>query len=72
MARPKNPQRLKALEDGAKFYMGPVCQHGHSGERYTKTKACRKCVQMQGQTRGDRQPQRARRPRVSNDFEQLR
>lgn len=72
MARPMNPERRKAIDAGAKFYAGPACQNGHSGERYTSTNACRECVAAQGKTRPDRQPKK-RRPRAAADeFEQLK
>lgn len=72
MARPMNPERRKALDEGVKFYMGPRCQHGHDGGRYTSTNACRECVASQGKTRADRQPKRKRRPPVADEFEQLK
>lgn len=74
MPRPMNPQRRKAIDASAKFYIGPKCAKGHSGERYTSTNACRACVADQGKTRADRQSKRPRRnppALASNDFEQL-
>ena len=35
--------RLDAVFDGAVFYRGRACVHGHSGIRYTTTKQCRDC-----------------------------
>lgn len=68
MGRPKSPARAAAVETGAQFYIGPACQHGHSGERYTSTNACRQCVREQ--PRPDRARKR-KRPVQADDFEAL-
>lgn len=50
----KLPTRKQALAAGAKFYMGKPCRHGHSGERYTSTNACRACMSAWNVTRPPR------------------
>jgi uncharacterized protein (DUF983 family) len=72
MPRPMNPEKKKAIDGGLKFYRGPACRHGHDGERYVKTNACRQCVAEQGKTRPDRQPKRGRPVAAADEFEQLK
>ena len=66
MARHMAPARAAAKKAGATFYKGPPCKHGHDGERYTSTNACRKCISTQAR------PDRVKAPApIADDFDSL-
>jgi hypothetical protein len=59
--------RVEAIRLNLPFYKGATCQHGHKeGLRYTSTRACRECRELQAmaRTKNARKADRTRKARL--------